>query len=347
MAFREIAFRGKPLTVHKATVSPQFNERTVLVTSTWDYVALWLRRGGNTEASFFWDQARHFHNATLGLPKVSAPLTAYYSFLNATKALLLAKGVSAADYHGVTGGSLTGKTTLANEQVQLQSGGVLGELGKFLGEPTSGEQILLKDVLYNLVYIHRAFTLTFKSASELFVPVTSPMIVRSNKTNESWFTAKLRGRYATEKTIAKLGSKFERDRSIADGCQIRFRPRFDWEPRNKEASLKRLTGYHKKLRKRLFYIHSPQRLWYIKRDGSMPGMIERSPLILAFAAMHRLSELSRYSPATLNRHFEGQHNWLLSEFMAVAPMQFIDELSSELTGLEFMIPGRVASFGAP
>jgi hypothetical protein len=55
--------------------------------------------------------------------------------------------------------------------------------------------------------------------------------------------------------------------------------------------------------------------------------------------MHRLSEMARYSPNKLAKHFEGRYNWLLSEFISIAPMQFIDELSCELTGYEFMLPG--------
>lgn len=63
-------------------------------------------------------------------------------------------------------------------------------------------------------------------------------------------------------------------------------------------------------------------------------------MALTFAAMHKLSEISRYSPDKLSRHFDCQHNWLLSDFITSAPAQFIDEISSELTGHEFMVPGR-------
>ena len=63
-------------------------------------------------------------------------------------------------------------------------------------------------------------------------------------------------------------------------------------------------------------------------------------MTITFAAMHKLSEMARYTPDKLARHFDCQHNWLLSEFITSAPNQFIDEISSELTGHEFMLPGR-------
>lgn len=342
MAFREINYNSKPLTIHKAIVGPHFNEKTVLVTSTWDYVALWLRRQHQDRASFFWEQARHFFDATAALPKTSAPLTAYYCFLNASKALLLAKNIQFTDKHGVSGKTLEGKASLSNEEVEFQGSGILAALGTYLGEPANTSKHPLKDVLYNLVFVHRAFDLTYKSSTELFVPIRNPQIVRSNGSNEAWFCAELEGKYANARTALKLAPKFEHDQGVSDRFLVRSRKRFDWTPSQKPASLKRYSDFHRQMRRHLAYIHSPQRLWYIKRNGGQTGLIPRSSLTLTFAAMHRLSELSRYSPDCLARHLEGQHNWLLSEFMAVAPMQFIDEISSELTGREFMIPGRVA-----
>jgi len=37
-----------------------------------------------------------------------------------------------------------------------------------------------------------------------------------------------------------------------------------------------------------------------------------------------------------------QHNWLITEFIEAAPPQFIDEVSAEMTGEEFMVPGRAS-----
>src|SRR4051794_22560707 len=56
-------------------------------------------------------------------------------------------------------------------------------------------------------------------------------------------------------------------------------------------------------------------------------------------AMHRLSEIARYNPDAMARHFDSQHNWVLSEFINLALDQYLDELASELTGHEFMSRG--------
>jgi len=54
--------------------------------------------------------------------------------------------------------------------------------------------------------------------------------------------------------------------------------------------------------------------------------------------MHRLSEICRYQPLFLDSLLSGQKNWLLSEFIEMSPAQFIDEIASEMTGYQFLIP---------
>jgi len=340
MAFRDIKYKNKDLTIHKSVTTPHFNEKTVLVTSTWDYVDLWLKRAAKKDARFFWNQARSFYDATKMLPKTSAPLTAYYCFLNATKALLLAKEVNFSDEHGVSGFTKNGHTSLSNESVKFKTSGILPALCRHLGEPADETIYTLKDLLYNLPNIHRAFKLTYSSDTELFIPLNNPKIVKSVKTNEAWFCAEVTNQYITNHTTNKLPKEFEKDAGIIDRFTIRATKRFTWTPGQTSANLTKYKKYHTKLRKHIYYINGAQKFWYLKRGGNIPGMIPRSSMTIAFAAMHKLSEMARYEPNKLSRHFDCQHNWLLSEFISSASSQFIDEISSELTGHEFMPPGR-------
>jgi len=341
MAAKAIIYKGKPLTLHKAVSSPHFNEKTVLVTSTWDYVDLWLKRAKKHDARFFWSQARSFHEATQNLAKTSAPLTAYYSFLNATKALLLTRGQQFGDQHGVSGFALAGPSALSNEKIKFKNGGILPALCQLLGEQVNQDVYSLKDILYNLPYIHRAYNLTLPSDPELFIPISEPKVVKSDTTHESWFCAELDGKYASQHTINKLPTGFQRDMGYPDDYRIRCMRRFDWRPQEKTASLARYKTYHHRLRQEIFYINGSSKRWYLKRGNMDSRLISRNALPLAFAAMHRLSELSRYSPDKLAKHFDCQHNWLLSEFISAAPNQFIDAISSEITGHEFAFPERL------
>jgi hypothetical protein len=201
----------------------------------------------------------------------------------------------------------------------------------------NNDRYSLQDLLYNLVYLHRAFILSVPSRQELFIPVRNPRIVRSNANNEAWFCAELDRQHASQHTVNKMPPGYERDLGAGDGFVIRKTKRFRW----KKSNLAAYEAYHLGLRKHVHYIHSSQRLWYLKRSPGPAGFVARSALTITFAAMHRLSELARYTPELLAKHFEGRYNWLLSEFISVAPGQFLDAISSEMTGHEFMPPGRL------
>ncbi len=339
MGFTPVKYKGKTLSVYKPITHPRIDEKTVLVSDPWEYVDLWLMRHKKGLSRFYWQQARSFYDAARALPNTCSPLPAYYSFLNATKALLIANGHIFADRHGVTGWTVPGRTCLSNEKVRFKTGGVLPALSSHLGESQQEEDFSMGQLLYNLPYVHRAYDLTYTSSKELFIPISHPIIVRSTKTHEAWFVAELPGKYATKATVNKLPSEFERELADPDRFLIRRTKRFQWRPADKTNSVNRYRNYHKLLRKHLFYIDGPSRLWYIKRGGNVPDSIPRSSMTLTFAAMHKLSELSRYTPEKLASHFACQHNWLLSEFIDIAPAQFIDEIAAEITGMEFMTRG--------
>ncbi|MCB0540466.1 MAG: hypothetical protein KDE33_23315 [Bacteroidetes bacterium] len=339
MSFQIIQKNRKPLSLYKATISPTISSKTVLVQDTWDYVRLWLKRQKKNSALLYWEPAKHFYDATKLLPRESAGLTAYYSFLNATKTLLSVKGIQAADHHGVEGKIISEKCYLANEQVIFKTGGVLPGLSRYLQEAyTSDESYTLKDLLYNLAYIHRAYCLTFSTSEDIFVPIKNPRFVKKVGSKETWFCFDLENKYATQATLNKIGQDFEKDNGISDKFTVRKKKRFNYNSKNMGSFI----DYHKKIRFDTQYIYSSEKLWYIKKKEGNVGVINRSPLTLAFAAMHRISELCRYKPERLVRHFESQNNWLLSEFITIAPTQYIDQISSEITGYDFMLPGYSA-----
>jgi hypothetical protein len=102
------------------------------------------------------------------------------------------------------------------------------------------------------------------------------------------------------------------------------------------AEMDALRTLHKGLRFHLHYINGAQTLWYLKTDGAK--RVARQPMTLTLAAMHRLSEICRYRPSELLSLLNGQKNWLLSEFVSTAPVQYLDEIGCEMTGHQIMIP---------
>jgi hypothetical protein len=214
MPAHEITYKGRVLRPRRATIAPDFASETVLVSDPWEYVDLWLKREGHSDARAFWSQAREFAQAASELPATSAPLPAYYCFLNATKALLKVKGHTVASTHGVHGQAIPNRRSLEAEQVHFHQGGVLAGLCSILGEGTSTATYSLKAALANLPFVHRAFCLTFTSAPELFIPIRDCRFVRKARSQEAWFCAEVEARYDTAHVAAKLPTSFEFDTGL-------------------------------------------------------------------------------------------------------------------------------------
>jgi hypothetical protein len=339
----ELRIANRTAYFRKAIRTPDFSSERVLAGDAFQFAELWLKRECPV-ALPFWHQAQSYYRASMDLPPRSSPLTSYYCFLNAAKSLLLVKGVKFSDYHGVSGRhDPTSKRALRNEMIHFQAGGILRELSRLLEEEEKADEHSLTEVLSNLPFIHRAFRYTFRSHPELFIPVRQ-IVYRKNDDNYLWITATVEGRFADGRTLATLPSQFEVDRGYTDRCVIRTKKRVKWygRPASKDdqrRAQQRLQSYHKKLRQHLVYISSSPDLWYLKREMAGATNLRRYTCTLIMAAMHRLSELSRYDPAGLQRYLEGKENWLLTEFIERAPIQFIDELVCEMTSLEFGAPG--------
>ncbi|MBJ8055756.1 hypothetical protein JDS87_28585 [Bacillus cereus] len=353
-----IMFRNKIVMPHKAVKSPGYGNKTVLVADPWEYVEMWLKRNCNSEdARFYWSQAKQFFETSKHLSLTAAPLPNFYSFLNAVKALLIVKGVKIEGRigHGISIGNKTGNSqsfSLENESVKIHKNGLLSELCRYLDETiTEAKTYDLQSLLYNLPYIHRAYCLTFNDEKEIFLPLVRPgfYIGKSGnivfKGNLEKTTIHILPDELELDPIFDLCTFIEEDYILVDYIKaVGHSPLPIFDTTLNGAHVKEDFGWildlHRMVRKHLFYIQGQSRLWYIKRSNhSSKRIINRSTLTIAYSAMHRLSELARYEPVLLSKHLESEHNWLLSEFIRIAPHQFIDELASELTGEEFMAPG--------
>lgn len=330
--------------MHKSVIYSDFDSDSVLSNNTWSFVELWLQRNGCVEALPYWTQARRFSEASLNLAVEAAPLTLYYSFLNATKTLLIVRNAKHGAQHGVTGERPeNAKASLENETVKFKAGGILPALCSYLGDSATQQEYSLKVLLWNIPFVHRAFIHTFTSAPELFIPLEDACYVRKPDSSEAWFRAKLPGRYSDGRRLQHLPSSFEWFEANGS-AYVRRVKRFRWYSGRSSKdkvrdALERLKRYHSTTRRAVMPITGNRDLWYLRKAHSRNPLSGRHSLSIMFAAMHRLSELARYDPKGLERHLNGRANWLLYEFVEHASVQFIDQISSEITGLQFWRPG--------
>lgn len=332
----------KVLTLRKAKINPDFKGKSVLVNDPFEFVSLWLKRNKHLDALFYWQQAKEFYNASLLLPLTAAPLTNYYCFLNATKALLKVKNVTFNNWHGLKGKAKYKQVGLHNEEVTLCLGGVFPKLCEYLEQPiTTKISYTLRQLLYNLVYIHRSYCLTYpkEAAKELFIPIERNYFIRDSIEKKIYFIMELDKSFASGHTANKIASNFSSD-DIEQNREVRFNHFFEYEGTFAISKLIKnpdFRNFHKEIRFNTQYIAGSSKRWYIKRDD-VDDSIAIGSLPIAMAAMHRLSEMSRYDPLRLSKTLDSNCNWLLSEFIRNSPLQFIDEVASEITGFELSTP---------
>lgn len=350
MPIRKIELNSKVVQLMKPVTKANYNEKTVLTNSSWEYVELWLKRI-NTEKSkralFYWGQAKSFFDASEVLPIESKPLTSYYCCLNAAKALLSISSSDEIDFdklsHGITSDRRQWTTkNIKNANVIFLGSGVLFELSKLFEEEAMKKTYCIYDLLYNIPCIHRTFSITYNCA-ELFIPIRDICFVVDSKMKKGWAQCRVDERYANGNSLRYMPSQFERVKNQEDsGYFIRKKSRFDWD-RNSNINLRleTLSKYHKKVRKDLHYILGDMRLWYIKKDiPNNNKILKRNSITLIFAVMHWLSELVRYNPEKFNQIMLTNQNWLMHEFIDNALYQYIDEISCEMTGVDIMTTGR-------
>ncbi len=264
--------------------------------------------------------------------------------MNATKALLSTKNSLTNEYHGVQNFNLrglNGRTLLTNEGVKFRERGILPSLSEYFGETETINAYSLKELFFNMPFIHRTYCLTFPSQQEMFLPLTKTMFVYDTTAKKAHLEAKFPSdlNYSLAKLKRVLPSSMEP--VIQDGAIVlRSVKKINWPSavRASRNDIANLVKLQEELRYDLHYISGTGVLWYIKAAVSGPRRIQRRSPTLVLAAMHRLSEICRYHPAILTVHLNGGQNWLLGEFIAMSPTQFVDEMAAEITGHQFMIP---------
>lgn len=346
---KAITINSKNIILMKPVTSADYQGKTVLTNSAWEYVELWFKRQSSKkakEALFYWQQAKHFFDASECLPQNSKPLTSYYCCLNATKALLCINGIDVhAISHGITQSrhSNNHSNSLDKAEVIFLGSGVLTELSRYLSEDVSKQTYVIKDLLYNIPCVHRTFSITYSGFPELFIPIHNINFIREDSTSKAWIQFAVDKRYANAPALRHLPSGYKK--TIVEGSEEYFirkdNNRFKWDIHGSiDDRLAKLSRYHKKVRKDLHYIRGDARLWYIKKNiPTNTHIINRNSLTLIFAVMHWMSELVRYNPEKFEKYMRSKQNWLLHEFIETALYQFVDEISCEITHQDIMSSG--------
>lgn len=338
-----IKYKGRELKPYKAIVSPLIGVPTVLTQSSWDFVSLWLKKEGHKNALLYWHQSEEFNKASQGMPIQSSPLLHYYSYMNAVKALLTAKNISFDQMHGVKAHNMRGssnKISIVNEGINILNKGILPALSTYLGEKETNRNHNLQELLFNLPYIHRTYCISYPKQTEMFIPLVDCCFVADTINKYAYFSAKLSKDFCSYHVLNRLPSGLIKDETSDEKYKIKsiIKVPFLNPKRPSKEDLNQIKILQKEIRQDIHYINGSQTLWYAKSVVAGPKNLQRFPITITLAAMHRLSEICRYRPLELASFLNSQKNWLLSEFIQESPLQFIDAISSEITGYQFLVP---------
>jgi hypothetical protein len=262
--------------------------------------------------------------------------------MNATKALLVSKGSAFDESHGVSAYPkvISGtRRRFTAESVKIHARGVLPSLSAYYGEMETSKTHTLQELFFNMVFIHRTYCLTYMSQREMFLPLAKCLFVYDTKTKEIFFRANVEKNIPLNPALRNLPPTFRLAPEIGPRA-IRSVAGLTWRKpgRPTAANINGLIDLNRKLRQEMHYINGAQPLWYLRVPVPGPSRLKRQLPTLILAVMHRLSEICRDQPLQLESLLKGQKNWLLSEFIQMSAAQFIDEIASELTGYQFLVP---------
>ena len=375
-----IQHKNQALKMTKPYSAQDFTKHTVLTDGIFTYVSFFFdthpksmkyrddackKKFGNPNQynyKFYWKQAETFYYSAKNISVEASPVAAYYCILNAVKAYLSYKMECVDDFvsnfgqHGLFEEQGDIGENLGTIGITHRQSGVFPLFAKILDADFEDKwpygksnPKTLKDILYNLAFIHRAYSMTYssknKAVEELFIPFAhgkQPEYHRGSD-GKAYLIAELDKDY-----FSLTATKIPKDivdtlPNVFTICEHNsFALRSVVGARKNQGSISSdIKEANLHYRKHFHYIHSASKLWFIKRSElNESGVINLSSMTLIMSAMHRISEIARYKPEQLNRLLQSKENWLLHEFISHALDQFVDEIACEITHQEIMCTGN-------
>jgi len=253
----------------------------------------------------------------------SRPLLYYYAFLNVVKAALLIRKLPLPPLarHGISDPRANSRQRLrfAGQTVSIQRAAadhseIFPELLRMLGyRGTLPRSFRVVDLLRVVPSIHRTFTQVMASPP-IFAPVRRFELryrrgsvwlrMRMTRTAKDVRTAPVRAQTrGIDNAIAAIA------RDVRE-CGI--------------AAVLTMRGYH------FYLVDTPPGLF-------MPH------LAAMYGAIFYLGSITRYKPDVFDKIISGKQSWVVEEFLASLPTQFLYGLASELAGVDVVRPYAAAS----
>lgn len=293
-------------------------------------------------------QGHEFYEAAQNPRLNSRPLLYYYAFLNLVKAALLIKGhpLPPAAKHGIYDPRANSRKRLRFEGQKVHVVGRAHDHSEIFPEFMAAlgwskylpRSYRVMDLLRLIPSIHRTFV-TVVECKSTFTPISRMAIL--HKDSELW----LRIHFAT------------RDRDVADSLPVlRSRHGFATYLNQVESQVDGEVWFETPKvagKKRGFDTAIATLATRMRRIGVAPILTSQGyryyfcnvaprdfvPYLAAsLGVIFYLGSITRYKPEVFDKIVSGKHSWVIAEFLATQPTQFLYSLASELAQVDVVRP---------
>lgn len=301
------------------------------------------------EALGYVQQAAEFFSAAENPQIRSRPLLYYYSFLNVTKAFLIARGVRLPPQtgHGISDPRANQRTRLRFEGQKVRIDGpshdhsaLLPELVRELGGAGPPRDYKILDLLGQVPSVHRTYVgAAPRGVQPRFLPARFELLYDST----SVWTRVVLNREAVEvKKTNKAVRARQGFKSVFSATANPGAPSQMWFETAPEPGARRgidpaIVRLGQTVRRAGLWTVLTNQGYRYYLSSHTPA--ERLPqLASAYAVMFYLGSITRYKPYDYDRIVGGPYAWLVNEFLATQPHQFLNTVGSLLAGVDVVRP---------
>lgn len=293
-------------------------------------------------------QARDFYEAAQNPRLGSKPLLYYYAFLNLAKAALVTRGVllPAAAKHGLNDPRANARTRLRLEgqRVAMRACAadhceIFPEFVKLTGGKSASQRSFrVVDLLGQVPVIHRTFTQVSES-SPTFLPLKSVKVVRSGTSvwarivldkgdrDVKQVLPSVRSRQAFRQAFHQVASESDEELWFETQPEVGHAKAID-------AAIARLAATVRAIGTASILT----RYGYRHYLSSIPPRLQLPDLAASYAVAFYFGSVVRYKPDVFVKIVSGGYAWVVQEFFASAPSQFLYGLASFLAGVDVIRP---------
>lgn len=328
-------------------------ERRVITANPWafadKYIKLYAKEKYKRRACAFVEQARDFFETAHNQVYASRPLLYYYSFLNLSKAILLVRGNSfpAKIKHGIDDPKVNSKKRMRIEGQVVHVPGRAKDKSEFfpefltaLGAPhLCNSDLKIFDLLRSIPSIHRTYSQVTGETEKLLRIEILDLI--HTKDGQNWIKIYFKRGNQSEDAIRNAIEKRRAFSALFTRCSSDKEDHHCYESLVKMGSKRGIDTALKELAKAMqgcgvsgLLVNNGYR-YYITNSGPQNFVPN---LVATYAIAFYLGSITRYKPQDFDVIVSGSYRWLVEEFLALEPTQFIYQSLSWMTGCEVVQP---------